>query len=369
MSVRTIAGIGAALLLVGILAVPRLIGGRRDARPAATPAAAPAALGVEVLRVEPRPLAERLATTGTIRANESVELVSEIAGVVRRIDFDEGARVAQGALLVKIDDAELVAQRDRVLYRSRLAESRETRQRELRDQGVISAQDYDVADNELNVLRAELRVVEAELAKTEIRAPFSGIVGLRYVSEGSLLRPDTRIALLVDLDPVKIDFTLPEKYVGRVAAGDRVQFRVKGSERTFTAEVYAVEPRIVAETRSLLLRATTPNPDRALVPGAFADVTLAVDEVADALVVPSIAVVPELGGKKVFVVEDGLAQPRRVETGIRTENEVQITTGLAPGERVIVSAIQRLVPGLPVRELPAAAGGAEAAGAAEAAAP
>jgi membrane fusion protein (multidrug efflux system) len=352
MNLRTLVGIGAVAVAVGVLAIPRLLHDRETPPPAPEPSQ-PARLAVEVLRLEPRRLAEQLSTTGTVRANESVDLVSEVAGVVREISFDEGATVVGGALLVKIDDTELQAQRDRVLSRLRLAESREARQRELREQGVVSEQEYDVADNELNVLRAELRLVEAELEKTEIRAPFSGVVGLRYVSEGSLVTRDTRIATLQDLDPAKIDFTLPEKYVGRVGTGDRVEFRVKGSDRVYVAEIYAVEPRIVSETRSLLLRATTPNPGRMLLPGAFADVTLAVAEVPDALVVPSLAVVPELGGKKVFVVEDGLAQPRRVETGIRTGSVVQITAGLEPGETVIVSAIQRLEPGLPVEPLPA----------------
>jgi len=354
MSVRSIVAIGAVLLVVAGLVVPRLIGGRAATSPVPADDAPPPPLGVEVLQVEPRPLSERLATTGTVRANESVELVSEIAGIVRKIHFEEGTSVERGELLVEIDDTELQAQRDRVLYRLRLAESREARQRELREQGVVSEQDYDVADNELNVLRAELRLIEAELAKAAIRAPFAGVVGLRYVSEGSLVTRETHIATLQDLDPVKIDFTLPEKYVGRVRVGDPVEFSVRGRDRAHTARIYAIEPRIVAETRSLLLRATTPNADRSLLPGAFADVTLAVDQVPDALVVPSLAVVPELGGKKVFVIEDGLAQPRHVETGIRTDTEVQITSGLERGERVIVSAIQRLEPGLPVRELPAA---------------
>ncbi|HXV76958.1 MAG TPA: efflux RND transporter periplasmic adaptor subunit [Candidatus Polarisedimenticolaceae bacterium] len=360
MSVRSIVGLGAILVVVAGLAVPRLIDGRAGGSRPAPSAAAPTRLAVEVLEVEPRRMAERLATTGTVRANESVDLVSEIAGVVRTIHFDEGATVEQGELLVEIDDTELQAQRDRVLYRLRLAENREARQRELREQGVVSEQDYDVADNELNVLRADLRLIEAELAKAAIRAPFSGVVGLRYVSTGSLVSRDTLIATLQDLDPAKIDFTLPEKYAGRVGAGDPVEFRVRGSDRVHTARIYAVEPRIVAETRSLLLRATTANDERALLPGAFADVTLAVDEVADAIVVPSLAVVPELGGKKVFVVENGRAEARRVETGIRTDTEIQITAGLRPGERVIVSAIQRLEPGLPVDELPGATGAAAA---------
>jgi len=349
MSVRIIVGVGATLLVVAALAVPRLVDGTGDPNDETPSKAEPEpALRVEVLRVEPRQLSQRLSTTGTIRANESVDLVSETAGIVARIHFLEGAPVERGALLVKIDDTELQAQRDRVRFQLRLAEIREARQRDLREQGVVSEQEYDLADSELNVLRAELRLVEARLVKTEIRAPFDGVVGLRYVSEGSLVTPQTRVATLQDLDPIKIDFTLPEKYAGRIGPGSLVEFRVVGSEGARTAEVYAVEPRIAPETRSLVLRGRTPNPDGALMPGAFADVTLAVEDVVDALVVPSLAVIAELGGAKVFVVEDGLAQPRRVATGIRTESDVQITSGLAPGETVIVSAIQRLRPGLPV---------------------
>jgi membrane fusion protein (multidrug efflux system) len=349
MGARIVIGVGVvAALAAGALLVPHLL---RQAPPVAeTSRAAPGdpPLPVEILTVQPGPLTERLATTGTLRANESVDLVSEISGIAERISLREGAPVRRGALLVKIEDSELQAQRERVQYRLRLAESREARQRDLREQGVVSEQEYDVADNEMNVLRAELRLVEAELAKTEIRAPFDGIVGLRYVSEGSLLTPQTRIATLQDLDPLKLDFTLPEQYGARVRPGTEVEFRVKGSDHTRTAEIYAVEPRISSETRSLIVRARTPNPDHALLPGAFADVSLAVAEIQDAIVVPSLAVIPELGGKKVFVVEDGLAQPRSVESGIRTEDEVQITAGLAPGDRVIVSAIQRLRPGLAV---------------------
>jgi membrane fusion protein (multidrug efflux system) len=329
MTLRAAVALGVAGLFVAALVVPRLVGGRGGAG-AAVPAPGPEPpLRVDVVRVEPRPLEQRLSTTGSLRANESVDLVSEVAGIVERIQFREGTTVAAGELLVEIEDTELRAQRDRVLHRLELAEAREARQRDLRAQGIVSEQDFDLATSELNVLRAELRLVDAQLEKTEIRAPFAGVIGLRYVSTGSLLSPQTRIATLQDLDPLKVDFTLPEKYAGRIGAGDRVEFRVEGSELQHVAEVYAVEPRITQETRSLLIR-------------------LAVERLDDALVVPSLAVIPELGGHRVFVVVDGKAEARPVETGIRTETEVQIASGLVPGEQVIVSAIQRLRPGLAV---------------------
>jgi membrane fusion protein (multidrug efflux system) len=241
-----------------------------------------------------------------------------------------------------------VAERQRALHRVELAERAEARQRQLLEDGVISSENYDVALGELNVLRAELDLIDAQLVKTEIRAPFSGIVGLRYVSPGSYLSSQTRIASLSDLDPIKLDFTVPEKYSGLLGVGDEVSFSVDGSQRSFTGTVYAVEPGVDPATRALRLRARCPNPDGALVPGAFANVDLVLRSVEDALTVPSIAVIPELGGKKVFVVEAGVAQPRSVETGIRTETLVQITSGLRTGDLVITSGLLQLQPGLEV---------------------
>jgi membrane fusion protein (multidrug efflux system) len=212
----------------------------------------------------------------------------------------------------------------------------------------VSQENYDFAQSELNVLRAELELAEGRLLKTRIHAPFGGIVGLRDVSVGSYLTPQTRIATLQDVDPVKVDFSVPEKYVRHLKAGGQIQFRTKGSDEVHTGIILAVEPLIDLDTRSLTVRAQSPNPNGALVPGAFADVEIVVRRIQGALAVPSRAVIPELGGKKVFVYENGEAQPRSVETGLRTAETVEVTRGLEPNDRVIVTAIQRLRPGLPV---------------------
>ncbi len=350
---KRILGTLIAIAIVAALAAPKL----RSAGDAATGDAAnaparasnqPKTLRVVTQEVVPERLTERLSTTGTVRANEQVELVGEISGKIERILFREGSRVKAEQLLLKIDDSELQAQREREQLRLQLAERRERQRKRLRDDGVISEDEYHVALSEANVLRSSLRLIEARLVKTEIRAPFGGVVGLRYVSEGSYLSPQRRIATLQNVDSVKVDFSVPEKYASRMKVGGEITFHVKGDERSFSGEIYAIEPSVDADTRSLRLRARSPNPDRALVPGAFADVELVVAEIDDALTVPSIAVIPELGGKKVFVLEDGKAQPRAVTTGIRTDRRVQIESGLLPGERVIVSAIQQLRPGLEV---------------------
>jgi membrane fusion protein (multidrug efflux system) len=339
--------IAVGLALIAALAVPKLLPLLDHDDPVAD-AGAKQTLRVTTHRVTPVAIAERLSTIGTVRANESVEIVSEISGKISSIHFDEGSRVARGDLLLKIDDSELAAERQRALHRVELARRDEARQQQLLDDGVISSETYDVALGELNVLKAELQLIEAQLEKTEIRAPFGGVIGLRWVSPGSYLSSQTRIASLHDLDPVKIDFSVPERYSSLMAIGSEISFTVEGNDRSFAGTVYAIEPGVDAATRSLRMRARCPNGDGALLPGTFANVELAVRSAADALTVPAIAVIPELGGKKVFIYSDGLAEPRQVTTGIRNEREVEITGGLHEGDLVITSGILQLQPGLEV---------------------
>ena len=345
------------LVALAAIAAPKLMQGRGGGDrgsggsgpgggEATRPQAAPPAVRVHVVKAEP--LAETLVSPGTLVANERIEVVSENAGLVKKIHLDEGARVKAGDLLIKIDDSELITERDRITARLELAERQAKRQKELHDQGLISDDELEVATTEADALEAELAQIGVRLAKTEIRAPFAGIVGLRRVSEGAFLSPQTRIVTLVQSDPMKLEFAVPERYSDRFRPGDSVAFRVEGIEGERRAKIYAIEPAVDPATRTVPMRATTPNADFRLLPGAFADVMIAVREVPDALTVPSIAVIPELGGKKLWVLEDGTAQPRQVETGIRTGDRVEITKGLEAGEQVIVTGLQILRPGLAV---------------------
>lgn len=335
-------------LLIAGLAIPRWLVSR--GRQASTPLAADpeASLPVKVEEIQPAALQERLTTTGTVLANERVSIVSEVAGKVEEILFQEGSRVEAGEILVRLDTSTLVAERDRARHRQQLLQRQEARQRRLLDEGLISQEDYDFTLGELNVLEAELSLREAQLEKAEIRAPFAGIIGLRSVSPGAYVTSQTRVATLQDIDPVKVEFSVPEAYARDLRVGDSVRFRLKGVAEEFSGRIYALEPAIDPDTRSLTLRARSPNPGGRLLPGAFAGVEVTIREVPDALSVPAIAVVPEMGGKKVFVLEEGRAVPRIVETGIRTDTRVQITRGLSPGERVIVSNIPRLRTGIEV---------------------
>ncbi len=350
-AVKRTLGVAVLLVVVGVLAIPKLVSSTEEG-PARSGGGRPGSrdtLQVRAHVVSTDLLTDRILTTGTLRANESVELASEASGKLVRVLFEEGSPVQQGQLLVKINDADLQAQLERAKYRIELAEKREERQRQILDKGGISQEDYELALNEVNVLRSEIEVIEAQIAKTEIHAPFSGAIGLRYVSEGAFISPQTRIATLQDLDPIKIDFAVPEKYMGRVRPGGEILFRVEGTDETFRGRIYAVEPEINQNTRTLQLRAESPNPGLRFFAGAFANIELILEEIDAALTVPSIAVVPELQGQKVYLYQNGKVMSRSVETGIRTDSTVQIVQGLAPGDTVITSGLQQIRPGLPVR--------------------
>lgn len=318
-----------------------------NASSAPAPRAEPA-VRVTVEVIEPRALAETVSSTGTLLAAESVELQAEVNGKITAINFVEGARVGRGTLLVKLNDADLQARRLAAEHQVALAERRERRVAELLAQGFVIPDDHDQALNDLNVRRAELALTDAQIAETEIRAPFDGIAGLRYVSEGAFVNAATRIATLQRIDTLKVDFAVPEKYLDRVQVGAPITFTIAGRTERYAGEVYAYDPRIDAETRTLLLRALCPNPGEELLPGSFADVELTLGETREALLVAAEALIPDLDATFVYVVVGGLAERRQVQTGIRTASRVQIVSGLDAGDTVVTSGLPQLRNGSPV---------------------
>jgi membrane fusion protein (multidrug efflux system) len=320
----------------------------RAASGAATATAAPAVprrdapIRVMAEAVEPSPLAETVTSTGTLLATESVDLQAEVNGTITAINFREGARVRRGDLLVKLNASDLEARRVAAAYELSLAEIRERRIAELLGKGFVIPDDHDEALNEVNVRRAEIALTEAQIAKTEIRAPFDGIAGLRYVSEGAFVNAAARIATLQRIDTLKVDFAVPEKYAGRIRLDSPITFTVAGRPQRFVGTVYAYDPRIDTETRTLLIRALCPNPGETLLPGAFANVELTLGETQDALLVPAEALSADFNTAFVFVVRDGKAERREVVAGLRTESRVQIVSGLEPGERVVTSGLPQL---------------------------
>jgi len=337
-----IVGIVLAILVAGKFAMQ---GNHSTASRGGRGPGGPTTVRVEVLQSQK--LGDKITSVGTVLPNERVDMRSEISGRVRGIHFKEGERVAKGELLVKIDDSELRARQSRAKSELDIAQKEAERLEQLYNQKVASQREFDNAESSLSVAKAELELIEAQLRKTDIRAPFGGVVGLRSVSEGTYVTPTTPITTLLEDRPVKVDFTVPERFAASVKKGDVVRFTVEGSSRVFEATVYALESIIDANTRTMGVRATCPNSDGALVPGAFAEVEVLLPE-RETLTVPSFALVPELRGQKVFLYRGGKAEARPVETGLRTEDRVEIVDGLAPGDTLITSGLLQLKSGAPV---------------------
>lgn len=304
-------------------------------------------ISVNVYVIEPETINNTVLSTGSILANEEVELRSETSGMITKINFREGSYVNKGDLLVKINDAELQAQLRRAESRLKLAEEKEFRQRSLLERNLISQEEYDNALSEFNISKAEYDLTKAQIDKTEITAPFSGIIGLRSVSEGSFVTASTLIARLQNLSALKIDFSIPERYATSVRIGDELQFGISGKQEKFKAKVYAIEPRIDPSTRTLQIRAIC-EPHSELIPGSFADVHLNLQEISDALLVPSVSIVPELKGQKVYLYKSGTVVSQSVELGIRQERKVQVVSGLNAGDTIITSGILQIRDGAQV---------------------
>ena len=331
--------VSAALLVVFLLALPKLdLFGDEPAAEAPT-AAANRPVVVEGVITRNVRLDNRVVATGTVMANEEVDLRSEISGKVTAILFDEGDRVRRGQALVRINDDDLRAQLQRLNFRRQLAQENERRYKLLSDREAISQEEYDVVATELKTSQAEIDNLQAQLNKTVIRAPFAGVIGLRQISVGSYITPTSSIANLVDLDPVKVEFALPARYGPSVRPGKEIDFRVEGATEAFSGKIYAVEPKIDPVTRTVQVRALTPNPDGKLLPGSFATIELVLEQIAETILLPTEAVVPDLNGHKVFVSRAGRATAQEVEIGLRTADQIQILSGVAAGDTVVTHGV------------------------------
>lgn len=347
------------VLIVAVIAVifmyPRrdtIFGGGKES-PAAGPATGAGASGqnlpVNVVELRPERLENILSLTGTILPNETVNLRSEISGLVSRISFREGEFVKKGTPLVYLNDDELKAQYQRLEFTKKLFESQENRQKQLLEKEAISQEEYDIVLNQYNTNLADLRLVEAQLNKTIIVAPFDGVLGLRQISEGSVIGTADVIASIVNIDPVKIEFSIPERYANLVQLGSKIFFTNEAGGEEAEGTVYAFEPTIDAGTRTLRLRATSSNRDRRFLPGMFARIRYILGVQEDALMVPSESIIPELNGYKVFIVNaEGKVEERQVSIGTRTERNVQIVNGLNEGDLVLTTGVLQVRGGMPV---------------------
>lgn len=345
---KTAVWVGVALLAVALLVGPRLLGGDAEPEPAG-PQRGSDTLAVTVAPVSQELLEDRVTTTGTLLPWESVEVRAEVAGRVVAINFSEGSTVGQGQTLVSLDTDVLRAQIEGARARRDLAGVQAGRYRELFEIGGLSRQELDQAESQARVLDAELAQLAAEVRRRQIVAPFGGQIGLRQISVGAYVAPGDPIATLRVTGQLRLEFTVPERYLGQIREGAPVRFSVPGQQDDFVGTVYAIEPNVAAATRAFTVRARVRNPGGALTPGAFAEVALVLDEIPEALLIPTASLLTGADSTTVFVVRDGTAVPRAVTTGVRTADRIQITSGLSRDDVVLTSGVDQVRPGQAVR--------------------
>jgi len=296
----------------------------------------------------PTHLSELINQSGTLRPDEEVDLTFETSGKIVQINFTEGTRVKKGDLLAKVNDKPLQAQLEKLEAELKMTEAKEYRQRSLLDKDAISQESYDQVQTDVQTINADINLIKANISQTELRAPFDGIVGLRYVSEGSFTNASTKIAKLIKISPIKIEFSISEKYASEIKIGYPITFTIVGNDKVFSASVYAIDPKIDLDTRTVLLRALYQNKNEELRPGTFASVTLELSKIDNAIAIPTEALIPQMDGEQVFIYKGGKASSVKVNTGLRTESHIQITDGLKFGDTLITSGIMQLRQNLPV---------------------
>ena len=306
----------------------------------------PPAMPVKAVAAKVAPAVDEAGAVGTLRADEAVTIRPEIAGRIAEIRFNEGQSVARGALLVRLDQSELGAVVASSRAQLKWEEQRLERAEDLRKKGFISQQGLDDQKTSLARAKAKLAEDEARLARTEMRASFPGVAGLRQVSEGQYVAAGTDIARLEKIDQLKLDFRVPESYVGKLRAGQPVKVLVDAySDKAFTGSVYAIEPGVDDQTRTIQLRARVANAELKLRPGMFARVRVQLGVREKAVWIPEAAIVPRGQDSTVFRVVDGKADLVRVQTGARRVGEVEIVKGLAEGDLVVTEGTQKIGPG------------------------
>ncbi len=337
----------AAAFAIGSLFLLTACGGGGSREAGSSPP--PQRLSAVVL--QPEPAAFGVTATGTVLAEQQIDVQVEIAGRVTRINFREGSAVAAGQLLVELDGAELKAQADRAEANRMLAESRANRLRRDYEARAISQHEFEQSQAQWKSAEAEAALALAQWEKTRIRAPFGGIAGLREIELGSVVQPGTRVTTLQNMDSLRVEFSVPEREVGALRAGMTVRYLATGARDTLDAKVFAVESRIDPSTRMLRVRARGANPAGAggrgdVLPGAFARVIIPM-RADSALWIPTEAVVQGARGSQVWVAREGRARLVPFTPGLRSPSSVEAAEGLSPGDTVFTSGLMQLRDGAP----------------------
>lgn len=320
--------------------------GGNDKKKTDSPAGPPKQMAMKVdgYIVSPQSFGENIEVPGSIVANEMTEVHPEVSGRIVQLNVGEGKYVSRGTLLAKLYDGDLQAQLKKIQIQLSIAEKTEERQMQLLKIQGISQQDYDLSLLQVNNLKADIDIIRTSIGKTEIRAPFSGKLGLKNISPGAYVTPASVIAVVNQTDQLKLDFTVPEKYTGQIKIGQIVSFSYEGSDKRYNAKVIATESSVAENTRSLMVRSIVQNKDQGLLPGAFAKVQLSFDPDPNAILIPTQAVIPQARGKKVILFNGGVAKFVDVTTGSRDSSRVQVLSGVKAGDTVVVTGLLSVRP-------------------------
>ncbi len=318
--------------------------GSSDKKPAAPAAAMSPVQKVEGFIVTTKLISDREELPGSIIANETTEIHAEISGRLVYLNLNEGKIVGKGTLLAKIYDGDLQAQLKKLNAQLAVAEQTAKRMEELLKIGGVSQQEYDLSGLQVNTIRADMEIVKTNISRTEIRAPFSGTLGLKNISEGAYITPQITITTIRQNSQLKLDFVLPERFTGSMNPGKLVDFTVEGNPKKYSARVIASESGLAENTRSQNIRALVINNDGKLLPGIFAKVVTDFNADPNGLIVPTQAILPQARGKKVIVYHNGQAKFTDVTNLIRYSSFIQITSGLKVGDTIITTGLMSLKP-------------------------
>jgi membrane fusion protein (multidrug efflux system) len=306
-------------------------------------------LTVDGFLVEERSISDLVDVPGSLRPAEETQLRTEVSGRVVGLKISEGSNVKKGDLLVKLFDEDLQAQLRKLQVQLQIATKTEERQRELLSINGISQQDYDLSSLQVENLKADIQSTRIAISKTEIRAPYNGRVGLRNISLGSYLSPNEVVTTLRQVDYLKLEFSVPEKYAKEIRQGALVKFKVDSGDETHTAKVIATESGVDQATRTLRVRARVDKKDAELVPGIFAKVQLQLGKTESGLMIPTQAVIPQARTKEVIVARGDSVEFVEVETGLRDSVFIQITSGLKQGDTVVTTGLMAIRPNSKVK--------------------
>jgi membrane fusion protein (multidrug efflux system) len=284
----------------------------------------------------------KISLSGSIEPNESVQIQSEVSGILESIHFKEGSLVQKGQLLFKINDIELRAQLSKSKSQEILVSENYRRAKLLLEKQAISQEELDIAYAEFESAKSQSQLIQAQIAKTRIVAPFSGTIGLRNISQGAYVSSSMILSQLVAAQQVKINFSVPEKFASQMVSNTKIQFTIQGFNEIFEAKIYAIQPNIDIATRTMQIRALASNNDGKLIPGSFVNVQLPLLDIQDAILIPTEAVIPIQNGKKVFIQKKGVAQDVIVETATRTDKSIMILSGLNKGDTLLTSGVMSL---------------------------